>query len=363
MAALEERLANVALAAVGCSTAALVGCGDLQGLSPADLPPLVTIHVRATGDLDAVRRPSDRPPRLRATVLWGEPWLPDASCLPPIENPDHAAVVQSGCGDLLGFKRGFDIVTDMPVAADGTAAIDLYSLPARLYGDMYSQIAYGSVIVYDDGNGNDILDPFSGEDIVYGASFSSMTQPDTRIAFRHGEFDARSAYYPRRGCQPPPEGYSQVSASGFTLQDAIDAQARGELPMQDPAQCRQDPLDRELVVPLRSPDGLEELACFPFPYYVSPPLPQLFPDGVDLKMACTSIPDRGTGRAHGRWQLLMTTTLPRDYLAGCRTIQHMVLRGCQDDPLCVVPDWDVPAPDWWPCPADDTRSNAQEDSP
>ena len=33
-------------------------------------------------------------------------------------------------------------------------------------------------------------------------------------------------------------------------------------------------------------------------------------------MACTSIPDRGTGRAHGRWQLLMTTTLPRDYLAG-----------------------------------------------
>jgi len=344
---------------------AVTGCGDLHGLDPDDVPPLVSIHVRVTGDLDAVRRPSDQPPRLRATVIWGETTLPDASCLPPIENPDHAAVIEAGCGDLLRFERaGFDLMTDAPVADDGTATINLYTLPLILYGDTFSQLAYASVVVYDDVNGSGYLDPYgAAQDVVYAVSFSSMAKPDTRIAFRHGEFDDHSAYYPRRGCEPPPEGYSQVSAGGFTLQQAIDAQARGELPMQDPAQCRQDPLEREVVVALRSPDELDEVSCFPFAYYFSSPPQDLFPGTPDLRLACTSIPDRGTGRAHGRWQLLMTSTGPRGFLAGCKSIQHMVLRGCQDDPLCVVPEWDMPAPDWWPCPADDPRSNAGEGAP
>jgi hypothetical protein len=364
MAALAKWHPAVALAAIALAASALAGCGDLQGLTPTDLPPLVTIHVRATGDLGAVRKPSDEPPRLRATVTWGQAALPDPSCLPPIENPDHAAVVAAGCNDLLAFKRGgFDIRTDFPVAADGTATIDLYSLPDFLYGDRYSQIAYGSVVIYDDVNGNSYLDPFGFQDVVYGASFPSMAKPDTRIAFRHGEFDDRSAYYPRRGCEPPVEGYSVVSAGGFTLQDAIDAQARGELPAQDPAQCRQNPIDQELTVALRDPDELDEVGCFSFAYYFSSPPQEMFPTTSEVRMACTSIPDRGTGRAHGRWQLLMTISAPRGLAFGCRSIQHMVLRGCQDDPLCVVPDWDVPAPDWWPCPADNAQSNAQEGAP
>lgn len=345
MAALKTWLA--ALAGI-----ALAGCGDLQGLTPAELPPLVSIHVRVTGDLDAVRRPSDQPPRLRATLLWGLAGLPDVSCLPPIENPDHAAVVEAGCGDLLGFQRGFDITSDFAVAADGTATIDLFTLPENLYGDTHSQIAYASVAVYDDVNGSSFLDPFGGEDTVYGASFPSMAQPDTRIAFRHGAFDDRSAYYPRRGCEPPAEGYSQVSAAGFTLQQAIDAQARGELPMEDPAQCRRDPIDRELEIALRPPEELDEVACFTFANFFSQPPPFEFPASPDLKMACTSIPDRGTGRAHGRSQLLFARGGGRGFVADCKSIEHMVLRGCTEDPLCEVPDWDVPAPDWWPCPVD-----------
>jgi hypothetical protein len=358
MAALANRRAAVALAAV-----ALAGCGDLQGLTPAELPPLVSIHVRVTGDLDAVRRPSDEPPQLRASLLWGQPSLPDASCLPPIENPDHAAVVETGCGDLLGFKRGgFDTSMDTPVAADGTATINLYSLPQFLYGDMHSQIVYGSVVIYDDANGDGFLAPFSGQDVVYAASFASMTQPDTRIAFRHGAFDDRSAYYPRRGCEAPVEGYSQVSAGGFTLQAALDAQARGELPAQDPAQCRQAPIDRELELALRSPDELGEVACFPFAFFFSSPPSEpfpVFPGSSTPTMACTSIPDRGSGRARGRSQLLMTTRAPPGFKMPCKSIFHMVLRGCQDDPLCEVPEWDVPAPDWWPCPPD----QATEDAP
>lgn len=363
MAALAKWQA-IALLAIALALPSLAGCDDLQGLAPSDLTPLVALHVRATGDLDAVRRPSDQPPRLRATVLWGQSSLPDPSCVPPIESPDHAGVVEAGCGDLLGFQRaGFNFEIDVPVAADGTATINLYSLPEFLYGDKYSQIAYGSVVIYDDVNGSNYLDPFGGADVVYGASFSSMARPDTRIAFRHGEFDDRSAYYPRRGCQPPVEGYSLVSAGGFTLQDAIDAQGRGELPAEDPAQCRQDPIDRELAVALRDPDELDEVGCFPFAYYFSSPPPERFPTTAEVKMACTSIPDRGTGRAHGRWQLLMTFEAPQGFRIGCKSIQHMVLRGCQDDPLCEAPEWDLPAPDWWPCPADNPQSNGKEGAP
>jgi len=204
---------------------------------------------------------------------------------------------------------------------------------------------------------------FGGADVVYGSSFPSMAQPDTRIAFRHGEFDDRSAFYPRRGCEAPVEGYSLVSAGGFTLQDAIDAQARGELPAEDPAQCRQEPIDRELTVALRDPDELDEVGCFPFAYFFSSPPTTLFETTSEVRMACTSIPDRGTGRAHGRWQLLMSISAPPRQLVGCKSIQHMVLRGCQNDPLCEFPEWDMAAPDWWPCPADNAEHSAEEDAP
>ena len=35
----------------------------------------------------------------------------------------------------------------------------------------------------------------------------------------------------------------------------------------------------------------------------------------------------------------------------CKGLSHIILRGCDSDPACVVPEWDVTAspPDWWPC--------------
>jgi hypothetical protein len=326
----------------------LAGCGDLEGLAPDPLSPLAVMHVRVTGDLDAVRAPGDEPPQLRAALLWGQPVLPDASCLPPIENADHAAVVAAACGDVLEFRRGgFTDMADVAVDADGTATLDLHALPDVLYGDMYSQIVYGSVVIYDDKNNDHSLDPLSFVDITYGASFASMTKPDTRVAFRHGEFDTRSAYYPRRGCEPPAEGYSLVSAGGFTLEQALEAQARGELPAQDPAQCRQDPIDREIAVALRPPKELGGISCFPFAFFFSAPSEIASPRD-ELASACTAIPDRGTGRAHGRYQLLVA----QSFNDTCRFIAHYALRGCQDDPLCEFPEWNVPPPSWWPCPAE-----------
>lgn len=357
MAALTALTSGLVLAAgLGCAVA-LAGCGELAGLDSEDVTPLARIQVRVVGDIDAVRQPTSRPPQLRVALLWGQPWLPDASCIPPFENQQHADVAAAGCRDPLGFRRagfgfGFGLDADSAVAPDGTATLDLYELPSTLYGDMYSQIVYGSVVVYDDVNGSHFMDDI--DDVVYGASFRSMSKPDTRVVFRHGAFDDRSAYYPRRGCPPPPEGFSIVSTGGFTLEQAVEAQLHGELPEQDPAQCRQDPIDGEIAVDLRARDEIGEITCLPFAtgYYTQPPPMQ----PTDSLTACTSIPDRGTGLSHGKFQLLIAEAFQfTPFDRACKFVQHVVLRGCFQDPLCETPDWDVPRPPWWPCRVEPTQ--------
>jgi hypothetical protein len=338
------------VAAGAAAGVALAGCGDLHGLAVEDLPPLASIHVRVTGDLDAVRTDPSEPAHLRVKIMWTQPWLPDASCLPPFENAQHEQVANAGCGDLLGIRRAsFGAAEDgAAVAPDGTATLDLLKLPDLLFGDMYSQLAYATLIVYDDHNNDGALEETT--EVVYGASFSTMSKPDTRVAFRHGGFDDQAAYYPRRGCAPPPEGFSLVSAGGFTLDAAMAAQARGELPAQDPAQCRQDSIDHEVTIALQRPEELDEVSCYPFGNQFQSPLLGLDPrgGGDSFVTACTSIPDRGTGRAHGRYQLLSAAPSSR----GCKHITHYILRGCFSDPLCEQPEWNDPPPSWWPCPAE-----------
>jgi hypothetical protein len=330
------------------TAAALAGCGDLHGLAVEDPPPLASIHIRVTGDLDAVRTDPSGPAHLRVKILWTQPWLPDASCLPPFENAQHEQVANAGCGDLLGVRRGSfgDQEHEAAVGPDGTAILDLLNLPDLLFGDIYSQLAYATLVVYDDHDDDGAMDQV--RDVIYGASFSTMSKPDTRVAFRHGGFDDRAAYYPRRGCAPPPEGFSLVSAGGFTLEAAIAAQARGELPAQDPAQCRQDSIDHEVTVALQRPEEVGDVSCYPSGNQFWRPAPE-FDLRVNQVTACTSIPDRGTGRAHGRYQLLST----QPNLRGCKSIAHYTLRGCFLDPLCEHPDWDEPPPSWWPCPSEE----------
>jgi hypothetical protein len=352
MAALTSTLASGLALAAGLGAAALAGCGELHGLRSEDLTPLARVHVRVVGDIEAVRQPEEQPPQLRVALLWGQPWLPDASCIPPFENQQHADLAARGCGDPLGFRRagfgsGLGLDPDAEVAPDGTATLDLSELPSMLYGDAFGQIVYGSFVVYDDLNGNHFLDDFN--DVTYGASFRSMSKADTRLAFRHGAFDDRSAYYPRRGCAPPPEGFSIVAAGGFTLEQALDAQLHGELPEQDPSQCREDSIDGEVAVQLLHHSEVGEVTCIGFAsgfYSPPPPVPPL----ESQLTACTSIPDRGTGLSHGKSQLLIAqafTFTPFD--RSCKLVQHVLLRGCYNDPFCETPDWDVQRPPWWPC--------------
>src|SRR5262249_8527711 len=123
---------------------------------------------------------------------------------------------------------------------------------------------------------------------------------------------------------------------------------RGELPAQDPAQCRQDSIDHEVTIALQRPEELDEGSCYPFYNGFQSLPPELDPRGLNDVTACTSIPDRGPGRATGRYQLLSA----EPGLRGCKGITHFILRGCFNDPLCEHPDWNEPPPSWWPCPAE-----------
>jgi hypothetical protein len=324
-------------AALGVATSValvtLAACDDLVGLDPIAPTPLASVHVRVTGTLP----PGTEPAELKVAVVWLRSWLTDPSCLPPAENPQHAEVMASGCTDPLGVQpSGFFFVDGVVVADDRTATLDLFALPDQVFGDAYAQIAYASIMV-------------STTDGYVGASFSSMAGPDTRLAFRHGGFDDRLGYYPRRGCGAPPHGFSVLSAGGFTVEQAIEAQARGELPLEDPAGCHEDSLDHTIDVALQPAEELEGLTCFrPDQVYYTPPPETL---GENEITACTSLRDRAAGRPSDRTQVLVTDM---SSVKLCN-LRHHVLRGCFSDPFCDVPEWDMPPPPWWPCPVEAAR--------
>jgi hypothetical protein len=226
------------------------------------------------------------------------------------------------------------------------------------------------VVIYDDRDGDGTLtlgraarlggreddrpddQGISTQDVVYAASFVSMTEPDQRLAFREGGFNAGAAFYPRSGCGDPPPSFSIVAAGGFTAQDAIAAQLRGELPPEDPARCSERSLDALVALAFRPPGPLREVACEERRTdssirYREPPADA--PDLTDRTTACAKVPDFGSGKANGAIQLAISGRSTDS----CVGLTHYVLRGCREDALCDLPDWDITAtpPSWWPCPA------------
>ncbi|HEY3353087.1 MAG TPA: hypothetical protein VGQ83_07575, partial [Polyangia bacterium] len=371
----------VLLLAGGAALAsAVASCGDLVGFGgPAT--PLATVQVQVTGD-PAPFAPSwtaGAPPRLRVALVWGQQWLPEPLCLLPPASDAAAAVIAAGCPDLLGFVPA-RVAADAAVAPDGTARLELMTLPGAdvMVGDVTARVAYGSVYVYDDRNGNGTLDldelhQGGGEhhtpaltadagieldaDIIYGASFISMTLPDQRLAFREGAFNAVMAFYPRGGCPEPPPGFSLLTAGGFSLADAIAAQLAGQLPQEDPATCGAAPLDAAVVtVPVQAPEPIKQLACVPrntsgTARYRDPPADQDAPDLANLTWACAPLP-RLPGDDGGVASTATQLVVAGPPAAPCRSLTHYTLRGCEDDPACPTAAWDLTAtpPAWWPCP-------------
>jgi len=350
---------------------ALAGCDDLVGFG-GPVPPLATFRVEATGDLEAVRVPGATDERLHVAMIWGAQWLPEPLCFLPAESAEVQAVIDAGCRDPLGFvpDRIGDIV---PVELGVTADLSVFSLPSAdvMVGDVTARIAYASMVVFDDRNGdgllflnrsrNDLDDPPDNppamRDIVYGASFVSMTQPDVRVALREGGFNARAAFYPRSGCGEPTPGFSILGAGGFSEAEALSSTLAGQLPRQDPATCSERLPDEAVIsIPVQAPAPISELRCIgrrgdSSVRYREPP--QEMPDLTNRVAACAKVPDFGTGDAEGIIQYVVSTRSDD----ACKQLLHFSLRGCDEDAACELPEWDITArpPAWWPCPVSTAR--------
>jgi hypothetical protein len=345
----------------------LAACNDVSGFGGA-VPPLATIQVQTAGDFAAVEVPGGGPPALRVALVWGAQWLTEPLCILPPQDASAAALIAAGCRDPFGFVPD-RVATNAPLAADGSASLALLDLPAAdvMVGDVTARVAYGSLVVYDDRDGDGTLtlgrarrlpgredgppdeEGVASTDRVYAASFVSMTEPDHRLAFREGGFNQGAAFYPRSGCADPPPSFSIVSAGGFTADAALAAQLQGVLPPEDPASCGESSTDIPVVLAYRAPDRLHELACEERRTdssirYREPPADA--PDLTSRVQACVAVPDFGSDEANGMIQLAISGRTGE-----CLGLTHYVLRGCREDALCAVPDWDITAtpPSWWPC--------------
>jgi len=350
------------------------GCGELKRFE-GEVTPLASFEVVFHGDLAPLRPSGITGEReLRVALVWGAQWLTEPFCVLPAESPEAAAAIAAGCRDPFGFVPAL-VSVGAPIAVDVPATLTLTQLPAAdvMVGDVTARVAYGSLVVFDDRNGSGTLElaqlfrSFMGDregppeffapgppDIIYGASFVTMTAPDQRVAFREGAFDALSAFYPRAGCEPPPPGFSVLAAGGFTAEAALAALIGGGLPPEDPATCAVSaPADATITIDARAPAEVQEIGCEPrrddssVRYREPPPTA---PDLETRTVACAHLPSFGTGGGGPASDLIQLVVSGRAS-DRCKLLTHYTLRGCFDDVNCVTPEWDFTAnpPAWWPC--------------
>ena len=365
---------------------ALAACSKPIGI---DIPakPIAQIHILVTGDLatlvglDGGAVPGGEvdagavdagavPAQLHAALVWGLQWLPEPFCVLPV--PGAEDLQAAGCRESFGFVPD-SVAVDIPITPGVPATLDLVDLPKEsvMVGDVTGRIAYASVYVYQDGNGNGVLDlrhpqiqhgrrednpdPGGAADAVYGASFISMTLPDQRVAYLEGTFNEAAAFYPRAGCADPPKGFSILSAGGFPAAAALATMnPDAGLPME--SSCGEGGLDDTLIIiPLRDPATLADLACTTndeggVTYYRKPTTDP--PDERNRAAACLPIPriDNGNVSYSGQ-QLVISGLVYGPYLEPCKYTQHYILSGCQNDAFCATPTWAVPPSQvpWWPC--------------
>ena len=358
----------------GVAAMLLAGCGELVGFG-GDVPPLVTIRVEATGDFEAVRVMNAANEDLRIALVWGTQWLPEPLCFLPPESPEVAGVVAAGCRNPLSFTPD-RVTASVPIEPNVPADLALFELPSAevMFGGVTARVAYGSLVVFDDRDHSGTLElarsrrlPAGGfdpeedgpsNDVVYGASFVAMTEPDRRLAFREGAF-VETGFYPRHGCAAPLPAFSILGAGGFSLAEAIAATAAGTLPPEPAGSCTEDrPEDAMVAIPFRPTTEVREAGCeqrrldSSVRYRQPPDMP---PDLAGRAFACTKIPQLGGDDSTADIVQLVVASRPEET---CRGLTHYTLIGCDGGGLvCDAPEWDYRAspPAWWPCPVQAVR--------
>jgi hypothetical protein len=354
-----------------------LGCGNLAGLG-GPVPPLVTFQVEATGDLGQLRPPgvtSERSPQV--ALVWGAQWWTEPFCILPPESDSVAAVIAAGCRDPFGFVPTL-VGASVPVTIGTPSSLSLFNPPPTdvLVGAITSRVGYASLVFYDDRDGSRTLEfssphptAFGGDgppeddtadssDIIYGASFLTMTAPDQRVLFLHGTFDETSAFYPRSGC-PDPEsqpslltnGFTVLGAQGFSAAAGLASSAAGMLPPETPP-CSMGLPEATLVqIAAQAPANVNEVSCTERSLdgttrYREPPTDA--PDLTDRASACAKLPSFDAGDQTNLIQFVVSGR-STDH---CKGLTHYTLRGCRENVACALPDWDFTAnpPAWWPCP-------------
>jgi hypothetical protein len=381
-------------AAAGALALAVVGCGKLQDFGGL-APPVASFSVTFSGDLGPLRPAGVTDVHaLRVALVWGAQWLTEPFCvLPakslavvPAEIDAVQAVIDAGCRDPFGFVPA-SVGPSVPLDPSGPTTLSLDALPTAdlLVGDVTARVGYGSMVVFDDrdhsgtlelafpqhtasgrdgprgGGGPKVAEVGDPPDIVYGASFVTMTTPDPtmpapdrRVAYREGGF-APSAFYPRAGCPAPRPGFSVVGSGGFTEAEGLAAALAGELPAGNPAFCFDAaPAEAPFDIVAAAPADVEEVSCDERTEdssirYREPPGDDNPPDFMNNRLwACAHLPTFDTGMQASTLIQLVVSGRPTDR---CKGLTHYTLRGCREDVNCSVPDWDFTSapPAWWPC--------------
>jgi hypothetical protein len=353
----------------------VAACGRLQGFG-GEAPPLASFDVVFQGDL-APLRPSGVTDEhaLRVALVWGAQWLTEPFCVLPPESAEAAAVIDAGCRDPFSFVPA-TVSVSVPIAIDVPVTLTLSQLPAAdvMVGDVTARVAFGSLVVFDDRDDTGTLElsrprraPFAGgrggppqpggpdsADIIYGASFVTMTAPDQRLAYREGAFDAASAFYPRAGCDPPLPGFSVLAAGGFSAEAALVSLLAGRLPPEDPSTCAVSaPGETTIAIAARAPADVQGVGCDERTNdssvrYREPPANP--PDFANRVVACAHLATFDTGGGSPDSEIIQLVVSGRA-TDRCKGLTHYTLRGCDEDVSCAIPEWDFTAnpPTWWPC--------------
>lgn len=326
-----RRLALVALLA-------LAGCGKgVHDLSVSADPLLV---IRGHVDPASLHRSDPNAPLL-ALLVWASVPRIDQLCLAY----PNVAELQAACPDPYGVYFG-EIEKSVPVAADGSFEIDLSNLPAARVsvGDTVTRIAYGSLVIAEDSNGDGQLSlprggggapdggggtSFAAPDMVVAASFSSLRRAQERVVFREGGFVEGSNFYPAPGCPDPPPAFSVLDAPAYSDAGAV------------PGTCTTTGFGAPIEVPALTTDEAIALEC------------RTVQQGIGVREATDNRNPFRTGRGPAPQTVCLSHELLAVITPGvCPTFSALALKGCRVDPFCTNPEWDDTAhpPSWWPCP-------------
>lgn len=297
--------------------------------------PLVTLHGHV--DTAALTRAHPDVPLIAALVWAGVPAV-NPVCL-QFDRPE----LQGVCPDPFGVFTG-ELERGAPVAPDGTFALELYHLPlARVsVGDEATRIAYGSLIILEDVNGDgqpsfigrgmsregdrrgDVAPLTTNADTMVAATFTTLRAAQTRVVFREGGFVKDSGFYPMPGCEAPPRGFSIVEAPPWS-----------EAPTAGGGCAARDITSTVEVLPLPRAEA-DAFAC------------RSVQRGSRVRE-----PQEDEKPPRNSQNVCLSHEILAEVVPGvCRRLRVLALKGCNVDPLCKTPEWDQAntPPSWWPCP-------------